>query len=109
MPKMATTQNFICEQLNFYILPLLTIRATVPDVVFKKLWSAARTSFDLRNHIYIFDAIKQAVPHIFNYSWFAALGMTGIFLGSTMLLTEPISLSKYPKYKQYQQRVGMYL
>lgn len=102
-------QNFICEQLNFYILSLFTVRATVPDAIFTKIWSAARTSFDLKTYIYLFDALKSAAPQIFNYSWLAAVGMSSVLVGSTILLTEPISSGKYPKYKDYQRRVGMFL
>lgn len=102
-------QNFICEQLNFWILPLFTLRATVPDAVFTKLWSAARATFDLRDSIYIRDAVKQVAPYIFNYTWLSSIGMSCILVGSTVLLTEPISSSKYPKYRQYQRRVGMFL
>ncbi|KAK9900301.1 hypothetical protein P389DRAFT_192582 [Cystobasidium minutum MCA 4210] len=100
--------NFICEQLNFWILPLFTLRATVPEAVFTKVFSAARATIDLHDSIYIRDALKQAAKYIFNYSWISSIWMSSILIGSTVLLTEPISSSKYPKYRQYQRRVGMF-
>jgi len=99
--------NFLCEQLNFWILSLFTVRATVPQVVFEKLWSSLRASIDLRTPLYIVEAVKAASPHIFNYSWIAGISMTALFYASTAL-TEEISSGKYPKYAEYQKRVGMF-
>ena len=101
-------QNFLCEQLNFWILPLFTVRATVPQAIFDQLYSSAKTSIDLRQPAYFIDNFKIAIPHFFNYSWIISLAMSGLFLAST-LLTEYISSDKYPKYRTYQQRVGMFL
>lgn len=106
-PVLLHHQNFFCEQLNFWILPLFTLRATVPQKVFEHLWASLKTSIDLRNPYYIIEAVKAASPHLFNYSWLISLGMTALFLASTRL-TEAISLGKYPKYKEYQRRVGMF-
>lgn len=100
--------NFLCEQLNFWILPLFTVRATVPQAIFDQLYSSAKTSIDLRQPAYFIDNFKIAIPHFFNYSWIISLAMSGLFLAST-LLTEYISSDKYPKYRTYQQRVGMFL
>ena len=99
--------NFLCEQLNFWILSLFTVRATVPQVVFEKLWSSLRASIDLRTPLYIVESVKAASPHIFNYSWIAGISMTALFYASTAL-TEEISSGKYPKYAEYQKRVGMF-
>jgi len=100
--------NFLHEQLNFWILSLFTLRATVPEVVFEKIWQSARTSFDLRDPIHIVNALKAAAPHLLNYSWIAGISMSSLFFCST-LLTEAISAGKYPKYREYQRRVGMFL
>lgn len=99
--------NFLCEQLNFWILPLFTLRATVPQTVFDKLWLSLRASIDLKTPLYIVEAVKTAAPHLLNYSWIAGISMTALFYASTTL-TEAISAGKYPKYAEYQRRVGMF-
>jgi hypothetical protein len=101
-------QNFLCEQINFWILPLFTLRATVPKVVFDDIFSSIKTSVALKDPSYAYETVKAASGHIFNYSWCPAIAMTLLFLSSTPL-TESISSSKYPKYRQYQRRVGMFL
>ncbi|KAL7005270.1 hypothetical protein EMMF5_005243 [Cystobasidiomycetes sp. EMM_F5] len=100
--------NFLCEQLNFWILSLFTWRATVPHAVFEEIWQSAKASLTQRQPEIIIRTIKAASPHLFNYSWYAAIAMTSLFISSTTL-TEWISNGKYPKYRAYQRRVGMFL
>lgn len=104
----ASLQNFLCEQLNFWILSLFTWRATVPHAVFEEIWQSAKASLTQRQPEIIIRTIKAASPHLFNYSWYAAIAMTSLFISSTTL-TEWISNGKYPKYRAYQRRVGMFL
>lgn len=100
--------NFLAEQTTFWLLSLFTLRATVPEVVFEKIWSSLRASIDLKQSVYIVDALKAAAPHLLNYSWIAGISMSTLFFCST-ILTESISAGKYPKYREYQRRVGMFL
>jgi steroid 5-alpha reductase family enzyme len=52
--------------------------------------------------IFLFSAVQVG----FNaYNWIGALVLTALFIGSTRF-TEQISLSKYPDYASYQERVS---
>ena len=52
--------------------------------------------------VFLFSAVQVG----FNaYNWIGALVLTGLFIGSTRF-TEQISLSKYPDYSSYQERVS---
>jgi len=52
--------------------------------------------------IFLFSAIQIGFNE---YNWIGALVLTALFAGSTRF-TEQISLSKYPEYAEYQQRVS---
>lgn len=55
---------------------------------------------------YLWSSITAGTP--FNWTAIGPAIYTSIFLGSTPI-TEYITRSKYPEYKQYQQQVGMFL
>jgi len=105
--------NCACEQLTFYILYLFTLRATVPGKVFSTLFSdlqkIASHSISTKSVDYqsLINLAKAAGPHLINYSILSPLATSLLFYSSTPL-TEHISSSKYPLYKEYQKRVGMF-
>lgn len=64
-------------------------------------------SLHLSDHTYFVNSLKSASEHLLNYSWIIAIAMSVLFRSST-ILTEAISSGKYPKYREYQKRVGMF-
>ncbi|MEY4499336.1 MAG: hypothetical protein RL319_324 [Actinomycetota bacterium] len=52
--------------------------------------------------IFLFSAVQIGFN---SYNWIGALVLTALFIGSTRF-TEQISLSKYPEYESYQNRVS---
>lgn len=79
--------NFACEQTTWWIL-----YAFVPLTFFPA---------DL-------DFTKAHWSHFLNYAIIAPLAMNALFLPSTRY-SEQVSAEKYPEYKDYQKRVGMFL
>jgi steroid 5-alpha reductase family enzyme len=55
--------------------------------------------------LYQWAALTSKAP--LNWTVAGAIGLFGIFFGST-ILTEAITASKYPQYKQYQQLVSKF-
>jgi len=105
--------NFTCEISNYYILYLFTLKATVPKAVFTNFFSVlqnvASKAVDKKSvdTDTLIQLVKDTAPHLINYSILSPLAVTMLFYSST-LLTEQISSSKYPLYREYQKRVAMF-
>ncbi|KAF7312143.1 hypothetical protein MIND_00226700 [Mycena indigotica] len=85
--------NFLCEQsfwwiMNFACLPSLPTAATFISI-------AKTPVFDLNT------LLEPIIPFI------PSIALSALFFSST-LYTEAITLSKYPHYRSYQARVGMF-
>ena len=78
---------------GFYVLYAYTLIATVPSA----LWQTLRLHLELAlKNLSIpqfVSSVRLALPYLVNYSLVGAVGMTAIFIGST-ILTEDISSSK---------------
>lgn len=79
--------NFACEQTTWWILYAFVPLTFLPT--------------DL-------DFTKAHWSHFFNYAMIGPLAMNALFLPSARY-SEQVSAEKYPEYKDYQKRVGMFL
>lgn len=79
--------NFACEQTTWWILYAFVPLTFLPT--------------DL-------DFSKSHWSHFVNYAILAPLAMNALFLPSARY-SEQVSAEKYPEYKDYQKRVGMFL
>ena len=79
--------NFACEQATWWILYAFVPLTFLPA--------------DL-------DLTKVHWSHFLNYAIIAPLAMNALFLASATF-SEKVSAQKYPEYKDYQKRVGMFL
>jgi len=86
----------------FTVLPFL-------DTSRLPTWATLKSIFDSRSHLETVELIHavEGQGGLWNYSLWAPVAMTILFYSSTDL-TERISSGKYPLYKEYQKRVGMF-
>lgn len=77
--------NFACEQTTWWLLYAFVPLTFLPHDLSAATWA-----------------------HFFNYAIVAPLAMNALFLPSA-LYSEQVSAGKYPEYKDYQKRVGMFL
>lgn len=97
--------NFACEQATWYIIYAYTVIPFLPTSL---------TLSTITHHLSSITSAADAIALLrsfegvlWNYSVWSPLTMTLLFYASTTL-TEEISAAKYPLYKEYQQRVGMF-
>ncbi len=93
---------------HWYLIYAFTV---LPFLDCSRLPSLAtlQTIYHTRSHLDTMDLIHavEGQGGLWNYSVWAPVAMTVLFYSSTDL-TERISAGKYPLYKQYQKRVGMF-
>ncbi|KAK0538331.1 hypothetical protein OC834_000479 [Tilletia horrida] len=108
--------NFACEQTTWWIFYAFTVITFLPPSLFVDLGTKPAGAGILPHSAAgIAAKVTQAVyPHppawtyLLNYTAIGALSMNLLFIASTRY-SEGVSAAKYPAYKSYQKRVGMFL